>query len=659
MTSRAIHRAVCLLGVTAALGWSQRDLGEASLEELLNIKITSVSKKEQTLSRAAAAVFVINQDDIRRSGATSIPDLLRMAPGVEVAQINANRWAISIRGFNSAYANKVLVLIDGRSVYTGTFSGVIWDQVSIPVEEIERIEVIRGPGGSVWGANAVNGVINIVTKSSQDTKGGLIGAGAGSSVTDDSVRYGGGLGGKGSYRLFGRYSRTADFDASSRGAGDGWDRKQGGFRTDWSFSPRTSLTVEGDYYYNHGGQALTGSLFPSQPVQLFASGFYAQGGHLGAQWTHTLATGAEESFHLFYTAWDRIEQSTPVSDRSLDFEYQNHFHMGSRHDLVAGVGFRRDTGTLTGSGWIQFIPPTRTDNLASAFFQDEIALASTLRLTIGSKFEHNSYTGFEFEPTVRLAWAATPKSTLWASANRAIAQPAQYETSIAAIVGTVGFDNNTTALIGMYGNPSLHAEEFRDFEFGYRNQFARNVSLDLATFMGSYRNLVVLQAQPMKVIPEPGGPQIEFPTVVANANKQFSYGSELSFNWDLIDRWRLSTGYALLEQVATNNTAAGFLSGTGLSTDPKHVVQAHSRLNLPGKVEFDQWIWWTSGLVANNIPSHTRVDLRLARRLGESAEIGITGQNLTRPRFVEFGDSYGFAGTANPRSVFAQLRWFF
>lgn len=659
MTSRAIHRAVCLLGVTAALGWSQRDLGEASLEELLNIKITSVSKKEQTLSRAAAAVFVINQDDIRRSGATSIPDLLRMAPGVEVAQINANRWAISIRGFNSAYANKVLVLIDGRSVYTGTFSGVIWDQVSIPVEEIERIEVIRGPGGSVWGANAVNGVINIVTKSSQDTKGGLIAAGAGSSVTDDSVRYGGGLGGKGSYRLFGRYSRTADFDASSRGAGDGWDRKQGGFRTDWSFSPRTSLTVEGDYYYNHGGQALTGSLFPSQPVQVFASGFYAQGGHLGAQWTHTLATGAEESFHLFYTAWDRIEQSAPVSDRSLDFEYQNHFHMGSRHDLVAGVGFRRDTGTLTGSGWIQFIPPTRTDNLASAFIQDEIALASTLRLTIGSKFEHNSYTGFEIEPTVRLAWAATPKSTLWASANRAIAQPAQYETSIAAIVGTVGFDNNTTALIGMYGNPSLHAEEFLDFEFGYRNQFARNVSLDLATFMGSYRNLVVLQAQPMKVIPEPGGPQIEFPTVVANANRQFSYGSELSFNWDLIDRWRLSTGYALLEQVATNNTAAGFLSGTGLSTDPKHVVQAHSRLNLPGKVEFDQWIWWTSGLVANNIPSHTRVDVRLARRLGESAEIGITGQNLTRPRFVEFGDSYGFAGTANPRSVFAQLRWFF
>jgi iron complex outermembrane receptor protein len=660
MTPRAIHRAVGLLGVTAALGWSQRDLGEASLEELLNTKITSVSKKEQKLSQAAAAVFVINQDDIRRSGATSIPDLLRMAPGVEVAQINANRWAVSIRGYNYAYANKVLVLIDGRSVYTGTFSGVIWDQVGMPVEEIERIEVIRGPGGSVWGANAVNGVINIVTRSSQDTKGGMVALGGGSSVTnDDTVRYGGDLGRSGSYRVFGRYSRTSDFDAAGGvHAGDSWDRKQGGFRTDWTLSPRTSLAVEGNYYYNHGGQALTGSLFAAQPGQLLESGFFAQGGDVGAQWKHTLAGGAEESLQLYYTAWDRTEQSTPVSDRSLDVEYQNHFHLGNRHDLVGGLGYRRDTGTLTGSGWIRFAPPTRTDNLVSGFFQDEIALGSAVRLTIGSKFEHNSYTGFEFEPTLRLAWAATPKSTLWASANRAIAQPGQYETSITAVVGSVPLDSNTSALIWLYGNPRLHAEEFRDCELGYRNQFARNVSLDLATFVGSYHSLVALQAEPMKVIPQPGGVQIQFPTVIANTDKSFTYGGEMSVNWDVNQRWRLSTSYSLY-QVSSVNTGAKFLPGVGLSTDPKHIIETHSRLDLPGRLEFDQWLWWTSELAANKIPSHTRVDVRLGRRLGESAEIGITGQNLTRPRFVEFGDSFGFAGTANPRSVFGQLRWFF
>jgi iron complex outermembrane recepter protein len=660
MLPLTIHRVVGLLGVTAALGWSQRDLGEASLEELLNTKITSLSKKEQKLSQAAAAVFVINQDDIRRSGATSIPDLLRMAPGVEVAQINANRWAVSIRGFNNAYANKVLVLIDGRSVYTGTFSGVIWDQFGMPVEEIERIEVIRGPGGSVWGANAVSGVINIVTKSSQDTKGGLVALGGGSSVTnDDTVRYGGDLGRSGAYRVFGRYSRASDFHAPGGArAGDSWDRKQGGFRTDWTLSPRTSLTVEGNYYYNHGGQALTGSLFPAQPGQLFASGFFAQGGDVGAQWKHTLAGGSEESLQLYYTAWDRNEQSTPVSDRSLDIEYQNHFHLGSRHDLVAGLGYRRDTGTLKGTEWIWFSPPTRTDNLASGFFQDEIALGSTVRLTIGSKFEHNSYTGFEFEPTLRLAWAATPKSTFWVSANRAIAQPAQYETSIAAIVGSVPVDTTTTALVWLYGNPHLQAEEFRDCELGYRNQFARNLSLDLATFVGSYHNLVALQPQPMKVMPQPAGVQIQLPTVIANTNKQFTYGGELSVNWDVNQRWRLSTGYALVEQASTTN-GASFLSGTGLSTDPKHAVEAHSRLDLPGKLEFDQRLWWISELPANNTPSHTKVDVRLGRRLGESAEISITGQNLLRPRFVEFGDSYGFAGTANPRSVFGQLSWFF
>ena len=258
----------------------------------------------------------------------------------------------------------------------------------------------------------------------------------------------------------------------------------------------------------------------------------------------------------------------------------------------------------------------------------------------GKKFEHNSYTGFEFEPTLRLAWAATPKSTLWASANRSIAQPSQYGTSIAAVIGSVPVDSNTNALIWMYGNPHLHAEEFRDCEL-YRNQFARNVSLDVAAFVGSYRSLLGLQALPLNVISLPDGVQIQLPTVIANNNKAFTYGGELSVNWDVNQRWRLSTSYSLY-QISNENTGAQLLLENG-STDPKHRVEAHSRLDLPAKLEFDQWIWWTSGLAANNIPSHERLDVRLGRRLGESAEIGITGQNLTRPRFVEFGDSFGLA----------------
>jgi iron complex outermembrane recepter protein len=373
--------------------------------------------------------------------------------------------------------------------------------------------------------------------------------------------------------------------------------------------------------------------------------------------TH-FGAGAEESIQMSYSGWDRIEQNTPVSDRSLDLEYQIHFHLGDRHDFVAGLGYRRDTGTLEGTDWIWFTPPTRTDDLAGGFLQDEIALGPAVRLTIGSKFEHNSYTGFEFEPTVRLSWAASSRSTFWVSANRAITQPSQYETSIAAIIGSVPVDATHSAPIWFYGNPRLRAEEFRDGEFGYRNQFARNVSGDLATFVGSYHRLVALNALPVNVTQQPGAVGAGLSTMVANANKAFTYGGELSVNWDVNQRWRLSGSYSLY-QISSVDTTPSFLHANMLSSDPKHAVATHSRLDLPGKLGFDQWIWWTSELATNQIPSHTRVDARLARPLGESAEISITGQNLTRPRFLEFGDSYGFAGTANPRSVFGQLRWFF
>ena len=261
------------------------------------------------------------------------------------------------------------MLVDGRSVYSGTFSGVVWDMVSVPLEDIDRIEVIRGPGASVWGANAVNGVINIVTKSSQDTKGGMVTAGGGSSATaEDTVRYGGVLGHQGSYRVFGRYSRTADFHTpGGADAGDGWDQKQGGFRSDWAFSPATSLSVEGDYFMNHGSQALSGSLYPLMPGQLMNLGFFAQGGNIESQWKHTLAGGAEESFQAYYSSWDRSEQGTHISDRSVDIEYQNHFHLGDRHDVVAGIGYRRDTGTLLASNWIAFTPPTKNRQSGERF----------------------------------------------------------------------------------------------------------------------------------------------------------------------------------------------------------------------------------------------------------------------------------------------------
>jgi iron complex outermembrane recepter protein len=642
--------------MTSRLALSQFDLGEATLEQLLNTKITSVSKKEQTLSQTAAAVYVINQDDIRRSGAANIPDLLRLVPGVEVAQINANRWAISIRGFNSAYSDKVLVLVDGRSVYSGIFSGVIWDQVGMPLEQIERIEVILGPGGSVWGANAVDGVISIVTKSSADTKGGMVSAGGGSStLANEAVRYGGTVGAKGSYEVFGQYSRTSDFlTPSGLDAGDGWDRKQGGFRSDWNLSPGSSLTVEGDYFLNHGNQAVTSGLFPSGPAPLFDLGFFARGGNVEGQWKHTSSSGSEESVQLYYSSSNRMEQGVHMLENRLDLEYQDRFHFGRRDDFVVGVGYRRDSGFLSATDWISFVPPSKTDNLVSGFVQDEISLSSTVRLTIGSKLEHNSYTGFEYEPTIRLAWSATSKSTIWLAANRAITQPSQWETSLQAIAGEMPV-GNFMALVTLYGNPKLETESLLDYELGYRRKLARKVSVDLASFAGSYRGLIGVAPALSGPTLGPGG-QIVEPVVIANAQSALDYGGEISFNWDVLERWQLTAGYALLEQIF------GPYSGLNLgdnAEDPKHAFQTHSRLNLPGKLELDPWIWWTAALGGSNIPEHTRVNVRVGRRLGESAEISVTGQNLASPRFLEFGNSYGFAGTAVPRSIFAKVTWYF
>jgi iron complex outermembrane receptor protein len=655
-------RAILLIALIPQFSWCQGGLADASLEQLLNTPVTSVSKKEQKLARTAAAVFVISQDDIRRSGAVTLPDVLRMVPGVDVAQIDANAWAITIRGFNNRYSSKLLVLVDGRSVYTPSFSGVYWDQLDLPLQDIDRIEVIRGPGASVWGANAVNGVINIITKSSKATKGGLAEVTAGSGVQPVStVQYGDTIGSSGTYRAFAKYSRFTDSTLTDGSAADdGWSRIQGGFRTDWALTAHDSLNVQGELFSNQGGQTRYHWFETVPGDQPFNQPLTSTGGDLLVGWNHTSSGGAETSIHGYFDTYRRYDLGTLELMKSLDLDFQNHFSAGPHHDIVWGAGFRAtQSGTPPGYP-ISLTPAIRTDRLYSAFFQDEIALSGSLWLTLGSKVEHNAYTGFEYEPTVRLAWTPTNRYTLWAAASRAIRQPTRGEAGVSVELAEVPLDPNTLLITRLYGNPHFRSEELRDVEIGYRAQWTTRLSFDGDAFLSFYRHLQTIEVQPQIVNATSLPVQIEIPLIYGNLGRATNYGAEASLTWAANSRWRIAPGYSWLHtNPSLEPGSTDQLSRDLLLDSPQHSFQVRSTVNLGRGLEWGQTLYWVARLPDGGTPNHARLDTRLAWRLGERIEISLVGQNLLRPRFLEYSDTFQIAGAQVQRSVFGRVTWAF
>lgn len=661
-----IFRCAGVLALATSAAWSQAGLGDASLEQLLNVEVTSVSKKEQKLSRTAAAVFVIGHDDIRRSGAQNLPDVLRMAPGVEVAQIDANAWAITIRGFNSRFSNKVLVLVDGRSVYTPSFSGVYWDQLDMPLEDIERIEVIRGPGATVWGANAVNGVINIITKSSKATQGGLATASLSSDLDSQGMlRYGGtlssGPGASGTYRAFAKYSRIVDTDLSDGTTGqDGWSRIHGGFRSDWDLSPRDSLTVQGDLFSNRGSQTRRQWFYPSPSDPPFAQTWAAAGGNLLSRWNHTSAGGSDMSLQAYYDTYRRDDLGLPESEKTFDLDFRQHVAAGSRNDIVFGAGYRMAT-TLVPPGYqISLTPSKRTDSLYNTFIQDEIQVADRLWLTLGTKIEHNAYTGFEYEPSARLAWTPTMRQTFWAAASRAIREPSREETGVDAEVLAYPLGPYTMLQTRVLGNPRFRSEELRDYEIGYRTQFTRNVSLDVTGFLSFYRHLGTDEPLAPAILAGPGGVVVMVPVLSDNKGYSTNYGTEVALNWKVSSRWRIEPGYSFLRVNAHVDPTSGDTSLAGRAgNSPPHTFRVRSLLNLSSRLQWDHTIYWMQKMPNGSVPSYASLDSRLAWKLGESTEISLVGQNLLRPGTVQFGDTLNLVGTPAQRSVFGRIAWSF
>lgn len=656
----------CMLGMSAPACFAQNqsppDLTQISLEDLMNVEVTSVSKKEQKLGSAGAAIFVISQEDIRRSGASNIPDLLRMVPGVNVAQMSASTWAISIRGFNDVFADKVLVLIDGRSVYNPITSGVSWDQQDVPLEDIERIEVIRGPGGTVWGANAMNGVINIITKNSKNTQGGIVSTGGGSqTIADGFAQYGGAIGSDGTYRVF---AKSFEIDSSTLPSGgsaqDGWKSVHAGFRSDWVLSPRDTVTVQGDLLETREGQNLTAVVPAALPLEeTFTDRFGTSEGNVLARWNHTLENGSDTSLQIYDDHSSTFSLGSRDRQNTVDLDFQHHLSLGSRQDIVWGLGSRvADLDMGPGYG-IVYVPSGRTDVLLSTFFQDQVKITSTLSFTFGSKFEHNSYTGFEFEPSGQLVWNPTARQSVWLSAARAIRQPDAVDSSIRDEAATFPTVPGFFGVVDAIGNPVQRTERLNDFEAGYRIQATARLSLDATAYLSYYHDLRTAEELAPYFVTAPGQPYLVLPVIFQDIGNARAYGGELFVDWKPIDRWRLSSGYSRLRMVFSKNTAnvdteVGDL-GTGT---PEQQFQVRSALNLPHHFEWDSSVAYV-GRLAAGIPAYTRVDTRLGWRINEHVDFSAVGQNLLSPRHAEFPDDVGLNHVLIARSVFAKVTFRF
>ncbi len=551
---------VVLLSLTVN-GWASspvKDLTQLSLEDLMRIEVTSVSKKGEQLSDAPSAIFVITQEDIRRSGVTSIPEALRMAPGVEVARIDANKWAISARGFNSRFATKLLVLMDGRSVYSPVFSGVWWDVQDTLLEDIDRIEVIRGPGATLWGANAVNGVINIITKKAGETRGGLATVGAGTEEKGfGSFRYGLKLGEHSDARAYVKYfNRDASVTSSGATAADDWDQFRTGFRLDHEPSAQNNFTLQGDYYRGKSGSTYDISSLSPPFTKSFQEKPDMAGGNILGRWKHVISNNSEINLQTYY---DRTERRMPLL-RKIETPLISICSTASNGSAVRKSSGDWGTGSLGIISRILILrtinPSSRTDQLFSAFIQDDITLIKDrLRWVIGSKFEHNDYTGFEVQPSTRLIWTPSKEQSVWGAVSRSVRTPSRAEQTVTTNVAVIppGQGGNPGPLpiqVQIKGNSNFQSEELIAYELGYRLRPIDRLTFDLAGYYNRYsklRSSTNVPDTPPTLAFSEGNPYLLSTLDLNNNLNADIYGVELALEWQPLDWWRIKGSYTFAE----------------------------------------------------------------------------------------------------------------
>jgi iron complex outermembrane receptor protein len=650
---------------------AQTELRLLSLDELADLKVTSVSKKPERVSAAAAAIYVITQEDIHRSGATTLPEVLRLAPGLHVGRIDAHTWSVSARGFADQFANKLLVLIDGRSVYTPLFSGVYWDIQDTMLEDVDRIEVVRGPGGTMWGANAVNGVINVITKSARDTQGGLISGGGGTEERGvANFRYGGRLGEKAHYRVYGKYFNADDSVlASGAPADDPWWMGRGGFRTDWEPVEGSQLTLQGDVY--SGRLKKTFSTFsltpPYEPI--INDLIKVDGGNVLSRFTRQFSDDANLSLQFYYDRTRRTGSLASEQRDTLDFDGQHRFRLGDRNEFIWGGGYRYSADefaqsyNLTPGGFSQ------DAHLVNTFVQDEITLVpDKLRVMLGTKLEHNNFTGFEWEPSGRLSWTPHAHHTLWASVARAVRTPSLIESEgeltrqfIPPFTASPGLPTLPfPAVVLFQGSPNFRSEDLIAYELGYRVQPHPRLSLDAAVFYNVYDHLRSAESGTPS-LQAATSPYVLVPVTPENNLFGETYGAELAAHWQAADWWHWQAGYTFLQmQLHKRPASRDTVLEAAEGNSPHHQFSIHSRMDLPGKVALDTGLRYVDALPSLNVSSYLVAEARIAWRPHKNVELAVVGRNLLDSQHSEFRSTILKApGTEVQHSVYGSVLWKF
>jgi iron complex outermembrane receptor protein len=640
-TSESFMRSLLMFASVSALSFSAHaadvdpsSLLDMSLAELSNIEVTSVSKKAEKETEAAAAIYVITQEDIKNSGATAIPELFRMVPGMTVTQSGAHDWTVTARGFNDQFSNKLLVLIDGRTVYSPLFSGVIWENQDTVLEDIERIEVIRGPGATLWGANAVNGVINIITKHAKDTQGGYASLSAGNQVHGiGDVRYGGKIGEDSYVRA---YAKSTNYASQERPTGvtanDNWEKQQAGFRSDSKITDTGTLNVQGDIYTINQDTNYTIPDMNSATGVSPAGGYEVRGGNIQTRWEEKLSAKSIASLQMYVDSV--FQKSSFFNDltTTADIDFQHSWTGWNRQEIVWGTGYRLIQGRNDPtSQQYSLDPQVRNDNLFSAFVQDKVALIpDNLYLTLGSKIEHNDYTGVEVQPSARIAWLPTESQTVWGSVSRAVHTPSRYTDDATQLLLV---DPVTTAPFPLryiaVPNRALESEEMVAYELGYRIQPTKTLAFDVASFYNDYKDLF----GGVPSAPTFTGTTVDVSIPAANTNSAKSMGLELSSKWNVSNRWQLAGSYSYITLEFEDKANFGY---SFVGKNPKHQFNMRSTYLFPRNISMSNALYYVDDLSGVNIDGYYRFDTRISYPILENVDLSLVGQNLFDNRHQEF-----------------------
>jgi iron complex outermembrane receptor protein len=619
-------------------------LKQLSLEELSQTSIALTSKKEKNLEQVASAAYVITQEDIRRSGATSLPELLRGVPGLNVAQVDANQWAVSARGFSGLFSNKMLVMIDGRSIYDPLFAGVYWSDHDLILPDVKKIEIIRGPGATLWGANAVNGVINIVTKSSKETQGTLLQAGIGDYENNIvGLRYGGKLTENGSYRIFAKYRQHDDFvNLDDDSAHDAATKKQLGFRVDLATSENDQLFIKGEI--NKQDQDITRRDSSGGMTEPAFDNVDTQSGYLQADWQHRVSVDEQFKLGLSYFYLDKKYDFLEQKKNTFELDLQHEMSLKEGFDLIWGASYRYVTDDLSD----HFSPTKRNTQLFGAFIQADLSYFDDfLLVNLGSKLEHNDFTGYEIQPSAHALLDFSPQHKVWGAVSRAVRTPSRSNSDF-----DLDINGGPGVTINVQGSDDVDAEELIAYEAGYRFIPSDRFKFEVAAYYNEYDKIETHDT----LSPEFGMSGVTIPVVDGNNAEGDTYGIELSAEWQVMDKWRIQPSYTW---------SKCDLNYTGNSTDfeikagssPEHQFALHSYMSLPLDTEFDLHWYYVDGESDIDVPSYHRMNVRLGWQPNKHLEFSVVGRNLLDSEHIEakLEQDGGIISSQIERSIYAQV----